>query len=158
MLELQNKGFFSKEYVALENGIIIAELSREIWRAKAEMTCQGRMLKLKRYGKLKSTYLLYEGDTTIVEVKTSDIKSSKFTFRHSGKDYELVNKAWYSEILLVKSENEIIGTIIPKSLFSCNAIIELPDYLPLALKVFIAWVGMVHWEDSATFGATGAIV
>lgn len=158
MIELQNKGFFSKEYIALENGTVIAELSREIWRERAEMICQGRILKLKRHGTLKSTYILYDEDTTIFEVKTPSVMGSKFTFRYSGKDFELINKAWYSETLLVKSDDKVIGTITPKSLFSCNTLIELPDYLPLSLRVFIAWIGMVRWEDSATLGATGASV
>jgi len=156
MTVLRNKGFFSKKYIAEENGTVIAELNRDMWHQRAEMKCLGRTLKLTCLNLVKSTYALCDGDTKIAEIKMSNIMGTKLSFQYLDNDFELVKKAWYSEILLLKSNDSVVGSIRPKDWFSCDAVIDLPNYLPLSLRIFIAWVGVIRWEDSATFGATSS--
>ena len=158
MIELRRNKPFSREYVAKENGTVVAELSRAIWRRRAEMNCQGHTLRLKRQGAAKSTYALRDGDATIAEVEKPSVLRSRLAFRYGGNDFEIVDKAWYSQKLLVKSGGSVVGSIRRRGVFASGALVDLPDDLPLALRVFVGWIGMVRWDDEASAAVAGAAV
>ena len=149
MLELRKKGVFSNEYLAEENGTVVAELSRSSWRAQGEITVEGHRLKLKKHGALKDTFALYYGDAKVVEVTQPRALQSRLVFTHEGKDYEIRNKAWYSSTMIVESAGNVVGSVRPRGIFATGAVVELSDSLPLVLRVLIGWIAMVRWEEAA---------
>ncbi len=158
MLELRKKSLFSNEYVAEENGNVVAELSRSRWREQGEIKVHGRSLKLKKQGVLRDTFAVFDGDTVIVEVAQPSSLRSRLTFQFDGRDFEIRDKAWYSSTLLVKSGGSVVGSVRSRGLFFARTIVELPDSLPLALRVFIGWIAIVRWaeDEAAAAGAGGA--
>ncbi|MBK6900631.1 MAG: hypothetical protein IPH09_15725 [bacterium] len=96
MLELRKKKFFSNEYVAEENGAVVAELNLSVWRSQGELTIQGRSLKLKKRGALRDTFELLDGDTALIEVAQPSAWRFRLRFRYEQRDFEIVDKAWYS--------------------------------------------------------------
>lgn len=156
MLELRKKKFFSNEYVAEENGAVVAELNLSVWRSQGELTIQGRSLKLKKRGALRDTFELLDGDTALIEVAQPSAWRSRLRFRYEQRDFEIVDKAWYSSTLLLKAGESVVGSISSRGLFAEGAKVDLPDSLPLALRVFVGWIAMIHWDDSATAGAAAS--
>lgn len=157
MLELRKKNLFSNEYVAEENGIVVAELSRSRWREQGEITVQGRSLKLKKQGVLRDTFAVFDGDTAIVEVAQPSVWRSRLVFQFAGRGFEICDKAWYSSTLLVKSGGSVVGSIRSRSLFAAGALVDLPDSIPLGLRVFIGWLAMIRWDEAAAAGAAAAV-
>lgn len=149
MLELRKKRFFSTEYVAEEDGTVVAELSRAIWGDRGEMMVQGHRLTLRKHGVLKNTFTLNYGNTPVVEVMQPSSFRSRLVFRHDGREFEMRNKAWYSSTMVIRSGSSEIGTVRRRGTFSTGAVVDLPDTLPVAVRVLLGWIAMVRWDEAA---------
>ncbi len=147
MLHLRKKSLFSNKYIAEEEGIAVAELSLSRWRSQAELTIQARGLKLTKQGILKDSFGLLDGNSVIVKVTQPSGWRPRFVFHFDERDFEIRHKAWYSSTLLVKSGESVVGSIHPRGLFATEANVDLPDSLPLALRVFIGWIAMIRWGE-----------
>ena len=149
MIELKKRSLFSSEYVARDNGVVVGELSRSKWRDQGRFTVQGRDLKLKREGALKDTFTLFDGDAAILQVKQPRVLRHKLEFQYDGRDFAIRDKAWYSSTVLVESGGSLVGSVRKRGLFSTGATVDLPDSLPLAVRVFVGWIAMVRWDAAA---------
>lgn len=155
MIELRKKGFFSSEYVAEENGDIVATLSRSMWRHQGSVIIQGKTLTLKKQGVLKDRFTLFEEDTPILEVTQPKAFRHRLEFQYNQSNFKIRDKTWYNTTLLVESEGSTVGSIKSKGLFSSRAIIDLSDNFPLTIRVFIGWIAMERW-DEVTFVVAAA--
>lgn len=153
MLHLRKKSLFSNEYIAEEEGIAVAELSRSWWRTQAELTVQEQGLWLTKQGVLKGTFGLFDGDAAIVKVTQPSGWRPRLVFQFDEREFEIRQKAWYSSTLLVKSNGSVVGSIRPKGLFATEANVDLPARFPLAIRVFIGWIAMICWDEAAMSGA-----
>ena len=154
MLELRKRSLFSNEYIAEENGVVVAELSQSFWRNRGEIRVEGVRMRLKKRGILRDTFTLLDDDVPLVSVEQSNVIGSKLVFNCEGRNFEICRKAWYSSTLLVKCEGEVVGSVRSRGMFSSGAIAELPTDLSIAIRVFIAWIAMVRWAAAAA--AAGA--
>ena len=157
MLELCKKGFFSNDYVARDHGYVVAELDRATWRQRAEITIQGKKLRMEKHGSFKDTFILFEGDTALVEVKQPKAMHSRLEFRWEGRDYAIRDRKWYRSEVVVESGGAEIGSVRFRGLFASTVNVELPDTMPVALRVFIGWIVIVrHDEHAAAAAGAGA--
>lgn len=153
MLKVRKKNFLSNDYVAEESGVVVAELRRSRWRAQAEIAVQGRSLRLQKHGVLRDTFAVLDGDIPIIEVTQPTLWRSRLTFKFDGTEFQIMGKAWYSSRLLVKSGGAVVGSIRTRGLFVAGANVDLPDNLPLAVRVFVGWIAMIRWDEGAAAAA-----
>jgi hypothetical protein len=66
---------------------------------------------------------------------------------HSDRRYTLRAKSPFRRQLLLLEGSTQIGSISPDGLFTRKAEVELPQALPLFLKVFIIWLAMTIWKQ-----------
>jgi len=156
MLEIRRRRFFSKGYIAEENGVVVAELSQSAWRARGEMMIDGKSFVIKKQGALKETFTLWDGDLPLVEVRQIGAFRSTFEFNSGGGSYRMRRKAWYSSSYLVERNSMVVGSVRPRGLFASGVIVELPTQLPLAARVFIGWIALVRQEAAAAAAVAGA--
>lgn len=100
-------------------------------------------------GDVIDTFGLFDGDAAVVEVTQPSGWRPRLVFHFDERDFEILQKAWYSSTLLVKSGGLVVGSIRPSGLFAAGANVDLPDSLPLALRVFIGWIAMIRWDEAA---------
>lgn len=156
MLYLRRERWFSNDYVVEEDGTIVANLSRSAWRNRGEITVAGRRLQVKRRGAFRDTFALYDGNEALLEIVQPAALRSKLVFAYEGRSFDVGNRAWYSSTQIVEAGGQIVGCVRSRGLFSGGAVADLPDDLPLAVRVFIAWIALVRWDDEvATAVALG---
>jgi hypothetical protein len=149
MIELRKKGIFSNEYVATADGVVVAELNRSVWGTRGEMTVQGHRLKLEKQGVFKNTFTLKYDDTPILEVRQPSSFRSRLFFTHEGREFEMRNKAWYSQTMIVQADGIGLGSIRRTGMLSNGAVIELPASLPVAVQVLLGWIAIARWDEAA---------
>lgn len=157
MLELRKKSFFSNDYIARDHGYVVAELDRATWRQRAEITIEGRKLRMEKHGTFKDTFVLFEGDNALVEVAQPKALRSRLEFRWEGRDYAIRERKWYRSEAVVESGAAEIGRVRFQGFFASAILVDLPDTMPVALRVFIGWISIVrHDERAAAAAAAGA--
>ena len=94
-------------------------------------------------------FTLFDEDAAILQVKQPRVLRHKLEFQYDGGDFEIRDKAWYSSTVLVESRGSRVGNVRRRGVFSTGATVDLPDSLPLAVRVFIGWIAMVRWDAAA---------
>jgi hypothetical protein len=154
MLEVRKVHCLSNRHVVSQDGTDVVELVRSRWRSRAEFTFQGRTFQLRKQGLFRSTYALMEKDSLLVEATRPSSWRSRLVFHADGRDFEIRNRSVFSSALVVKSGEALVGSIIPKGVLTTRLLVDLPDTLPMHLRVFMAWVALVLRDEAAA--AAGA--
>ncbi len=152
MIELQPKNLLSGNYLAVERGVVIAELSPSLWRSRGEITVQGRRLKLEQSG-AAGALALRDGDIVVATMTRPSAWRSKLVFQFGGGELEVVERAWYSSTRLVRSGGVVVGRIRARGFWAGGVVVELPEVVPVALRLLIGWV--VVSQDVAVALAAG---
>ncbi|MDX6382172.1 MAG: hypothetical protein QOI57_3196 [Rubrobacteraceae bacterium] len=88
----------------------------------------------------------------------------RFVFEHGGNRYELKKEsAWRSAFVLSRDGIGLVGSVRRKGFFNREWIVDVPEELPLEMRVFVVWLVVILWkrEDSSaaatasTAGASG---
>ena len=150
MLEIIRKSTFSNDFIAKENGLLVAELDRATWSQTAIVEIEGKTYGFKRSGLVNDIYTLYNGSLKLLEVEQPSAWNSKLTFHLDQKEYALDTKNWFSSALKVEQDGDVIGDIHPASMLSSTIVVDLPDTLPLSIRVFVGWIAILRAEQKAT--------
>lgn len=156
MLELIRKSSFSNDFIARENGIVVAELDRATWSQTATVEIQGKTYNFRKSGMLHNVYTLLDGSLEVIEVEQPSTWQSKLVFHLNQKEYVLDTKDWFSSALKVEQDGNAIGDIHSAGMLSSAIVVDLPDTLPLSVRVFVGWIAILRAEATAAVivGAT----
>ena len=79
---------------------------------------------------------------------------NRFVFEHAGNQYELKKEStWGSAFVLWRDGVGSAGSVRSKGFFKREWIAELPEELPLEVRVFIVWLMAILWKRAASAAA-----
>jgi hypothetical protein len=146
MLRAVPKHWLSSEYKVLENETAIASVDSSLFREAATLTIKGKTYRAYREGWMSGLFIL-EGDGTILSraVKPSALYRS-FQIEHERRQYDLkAESAWLNRFVL--SERGVrLGSIYPEHAMTRKALIDLPEEISLAGRIFMFWLVMILWK------------
>ena len=148
MLEIIRKSTFSNDFIAKENGVVVAELDRATWSQTASVEIEGNTYDFKKSGLMNDIYTLYYGGLKLLEVEQPSAWNSKLTFHLDQKEYVLDTKNWFSSALKVEQDGDVIGDIHSTGMLSSTIVVDLPDTLPLSIRVFVGWIAILRAEET----------
>jgi hypothetical protein len=154
VIVIHRASFLSADYIAEENGVLVAKINRSRWRNGAELTVQERVMRLKRHGFITGTFTLYDADTPVFEVIQPGAwrASSRLMFTFENNEYEIVNnRSILATKMLIKSRGSVVGSIKTKGiLWSTGVKIDMPPSFPIALRVFLGWLAMIRFNETSS--------
>lgn len=150
MLTTIPKSWFSWDLTVLEDSQPVAELHVSNWRERGKLTLQGKDYKVYREGVMAGAFLLESGETILARaIKPSPFRRS-FDLEYAGKQYTLRSARWSKFVLL--NGDESLGSI-SKQIFSNKRVMaDLPESLPLLIKLFMIWLAVLLWKRSSDSG------
>jgi hypothetical protein len=114
------------------------------WRDQGELRIQGYIYKARRN---RSSYLLESTAGVLARAERPRRWLRELGIEHLDRRYTLRAKSPFRRQLLLLEGSTQIGSISPDGLFTRKAEVELPQALPLFLKVFIIWLAMTIWKQ-----------
>ncbi len=150
MLELIRKSTFSNDFIARENGIVVAELDRSLWSQNATVDILGKTYSFKRTGLMQNVYTLLDGNLEVIEVEQPSAWQSKLVFRLNQNEYVVDTKSWFSSALKVEQDGNVIGDVHSADIINGTIVVDLPDTLPLPVRVFVGWIALLRTEETMT--------
>lgn len=157
MLQAIPQSWLSWDFTVLQGEVPIADIDVSRWREKGELTVAGATYRVYREGLLSGTFVLESAGGVLARAKKTTFFRS-FLVEHAGRQYTLRAKSAFRRqlVLLEGAEgSREIGSISPAGLFTRRASVDLPEELPLAVRVFLIWLTIVLWKRESDAAAAG---
>lgn len=159
MLRAVQKSWFSYDFDVFDRtGALVATADLANWRENAKLEVGGRRY-LARHETWAREFVLEgeDGQTVAVADKPSSWKES-FSLEHGSSRYELSKESpWKSSFVLSRDGMGAVGSIRQKSFFGRETIVDLPEELPIEVRVFVLWLATIMRKrnDAAAASAAG---
>ena len=150
MLRAVPKNWFSWKFEIFDGKVCVANLDLAWFREKGELAIQGRTFEIGREGIMSGVFLLRGDGRTIASATKPSAFRRSFDVVFDQTGYKLETVSPFVRRFVLWKDRRVVGSIHPVHLFSRKAIMELPEYLPLEVQVFIAWLVIMLWKRGAT--------
>jgi hypothetical protein len=153
MLEAVSKAWFSWNYTITEDSRPVAEVDLSWWREEGFLTVEGMRYHIYREKMLSGAFILEAAGMKLARAEKPSAFQRAFIIEYAGKQYTLRAKSAFSRAFVFLDDSGEIGWIAPRGFFTRVAEVNLPEYLPLPVKVFIIWLVILLWKresDSAS--------
>jgi hypothetical protein len=155
---LPTRRWFSWDFSILQNGSPIAEIKcRSSWREKGTLAIDGSSYEVYREGLMSGQFILELNGTRLVHAEKRSRYTRSFTVQHECKTYILKAESALGGTFLLLENGQQIGSIRPAGVFTWKATVELPDELPLPIKVFLLWLAVILWRRDYDYAIAAAI-
>ena len=159
MLRAVPDGWFSYDFTVFDrSGTSVAQVDLANWRETAKLEVRGTRYEAHRKGWRSKEFILEREDGRVVAVaeKPSAWKD-RFVFEHGGNRYELKKEsAWRSAIVLSRNGVGLVGSVRRRSFFNREWTVDVPEELPLEVRVFVVWLVVILWKREDSAAAAGA--
>ena len=146
MLELVPKSWFSWDFAALEASQPVAEIDISWWREKGVLTVQGASYPVYREGLASGDFLLESAGSVLARAQKPSAFRRSFLVEHAGKQYTLRAKSAFRRAFILLDGSEEVGSVCPEGIFTRRSKVDLPESLPLPVKIFIVWLTVILWK------------
>jgi hypothetical protein len=146
MLIATPKRWFSWDFEVHEGGgQPVGDVRVSAWRERGSVTVGGIEYPVTREGVVGAFVLGGAGGVLARAMKPSAVRRL-FTLEHDGKEYTLkAVYAWGRDFTLLDGEVEI-GVVRPERVFGRQARADLPEDMPLAVRLFVVWLSLMLWK------------
>ena len=146
MLRAVPDGWFSYDFTVFDrSGTPVARADLSSWRETVKLEVGGTRYEAHRKGWTSKEFVLEREDGWVVAVAGKpSVWRDRFVFEHGGNRYELEKElAWRSTFVLSHDGIGLGGSIRRKGFFNREWIVDLPEELPLEVRVFVVWLAVV---------------
>jgi hypothetical protein len=171
MLRAVPKGWFSYDFTVLDHaGQPVAQADLSNWRERTKLEIGGTHYEASTQRREAKEFLLEDerGQRVAVVEKVEPpstwkdrfLKSSewkdRFPFEHGGNRYELRKESTKACVITREGVGSVGSVRLEGGWFSRGWTADLPEELPLEVKVFLVWVVVVLWRRERVAAASGA--
>ena len=156
MLKAVPKSWWSWDFAVLDGAQPIADIHLSRWGDKGRLTVQGSAYEVHREGWF-GAFVLEKGGAVLARAEKVSAFHRSFAIEHEGLRYTLRAASVFGRSFLLVHGPRAIGSVSPAGMFTRRTLVDLPEELPLPLRVFIIWLALILWRrasNAATAGAT----
>lgn len=160
MLKAVPKGWFSYDFDVYEEvnpGAPIARADLSNWRENAKLEVGGtRYEATHRSGRKEFVLTREDGSTVLVAEKPSAWKE-RFSFEYDHVGYELRKESvWRKTFVLSRDGGGAVGSLQHGGMFKREWTAQLPEELPIEVRVFVMWLTFLMWNREDASAASSA--
>jgi hypothetical protein len=159
MLKTIPNHWFTWNCEVLEGNAPVASIYFNAWGEAGELFFEGFRYRVYRQGPLSGTFILQQDDNSIAWAEKPNPLFRMFSVNYGGHQYELKAKSPFGRTFVLHEYEQIVGSIYPEHAFTRRAIIDLPESIPLVVRIFMVWLVMILWRrqqrQSSTASAGG---
>ena len=148
MLRAVPKGWFSSAYKVLDNDIAVATIDPSFLREAAELTIQGSSYSLYREGLMSGAFILKSGSSILARALKPSALYRSFQVEQGAKQYTLEAETVLSKRFVLFEGGVRVGAVYPERALTRKAVVDFPDEIPLAVRVFMFWLVLILWNRS----------
>lgn len=144
--------WFSWDFTITDGSQTLAQIDVSWWE-KAVLTVQGTGYRVYREGLWSGDFILESAVSVLARATKPSALRRSFIVEHSGTQYTLCAEAIFRPAFLLLDGSTQIGSLSPEGGFTRRATVDLPEELPLVVKVFMVWLVIILWKRESGGGA-----
>jgi hypothetical protein len=157
MLTAVPKSWFSWDFTVMDGAQPVGDIDMSCWREKGVLTVEGTDYRVYRDGVMAGDFILASDDKVLARAKKPSAFRSAFIVDYADKQYTLRPTSVWGRAFALLDRDRVVGTLCPRGLFTRRATIDLPQTMPLSIRVFIIWLALIIWKrESEAQSATSA--
>ncbi len=151
------KSWFSYDFAVSDaRGTLVGGADLSNWRERAELDIGGRRYQAHHGSWEKEFILIGEGGKKVVVAEKLSAWKERFSFEYDGHHYELRKESvWKGDLVLSQEGVGAVGYVRRKGMFKREWEAELPNELPVEVRVFIVWLAVLLARRSDSAAASG---
>ena len=131
---------------------IVARIETHWWREKGALTIQGVDHSVYRERPMSGDFILESAGSILARARKPSAFRRFFNVEHAGRQYTLRAPSAFRRAFIVLDGDLGIGSISPDGLFTRRASVDLPENIPLAVRIFIVWLAVILWKRESDSG------
>lgn len=161
MLRAEPVGMFSRNYNIFQDDRQVSTIDLAWTREAGQFELDGKRLEIRRQ-KGWGDFVLSSDRGILCRAAKPRLFSRSFEVRMGdqvqleGQKLTLRPEGWGSRSYAVRQGDHRFGSIQARSIWSRKVEIDLPDSLPMEIRVFLLWLVLITWRRQAAAGAGGA--
>lgn len=158
MLKVIPRSWLSWDFTVTDESRPVAEIGVAWLRERGVLKVEGTTYEVYREGLVSGDYVLEGGGSVLARARKLGALRRAFSIEHQGRIYTLEAKRALGRAFRLLEGSRETGSIVPEGILTRRARADLPEELPLAVKVFVIWLTVIMWkreEDSSPAAAAG---
>lgn len=156
MLNATPRHWFSWDYAVSGEKDHFADIDISWWREKGTLTVEGRHYGVYRERSLSGKFILESDGATVASAEKPSAIKRRLLIEHAGTQYALKPRGMFSRTFELHAGPTVVGSLSAKGVFSRGMNVDLPETLPLPVRVFVMWLTVILWKrDAEAAGAGG---
>ena len=159
MLTAIPKHWFSWDFTVMEGAQPVGDIDVSCWREKGVVTVEGTDYRVYREGLMSGDFILASNDKVLARARKPSAFRRAFTIQYADKQSTRSRaKSAFRRAFELLDRDRKVGSLSPRGVFTRRAAVDLPENMPLSVKVFIIWLAVIIWkresDSAATAGST----
>lgn len=154
MLKAIPKAWYSWDFTILDGSQPVADIDMSLWREKGVLMILDTAYKVYREHVMTGSFILESEGTILARAIKPSLFLRSFIVEHAGKQYALRSALW-RRYRLLDGDREI-GSVSPETIIMRRANVDLPEDLPLSVRIFILWLVILLWKRDSDSAASSA--
>ena len=149
MLYAEPHSAISWDFTVYDDGVSVAEIDLAWVRERAVVTIKEVDCDVYREG-VGGAFVLAVDGYVLMRAEKTGVFSSAFDITYDEQAFHLKKRSVFSRAYDLFQADNVVGTITPRGVFTRRMDADLPEDLPLAVRVFILWLVIVLWKRAAS--------
>ena len=146
MLQIVPTHWYSWDVTVTDESRPVADIARSWWREKGALTIGDTTYHVYREAPMSGAFVLEQAGSVLARAEKPSVFRREFVIRHADREYTLRPESMFRRAFVLLDGSRQIGSLAPKSAFTRKAAADLPNHLPLPVRMFIVWVTMISWR------------
>jgi hypothetical protein len=149
MLTATPRHWFSWDYALATEHDHLADIDISCWREKGTLTIEGQQYAVYRERPMSGKFVLESGGAIVASAQKPSSLRRRLLIEHAGRHYELKPRDMFTRTYVLREGTAVVGTLSATGLFTRRMNVDLPETLPLPVRVFVVWLTVILWKRDA---------
>lgn len=146
-LQIVPTNWYDWKFRVTDGSQSVANLTVSGWCEQGALNIGASAYRINRESWMSGAFILEREDTVLARAEKPSFFRREFVIYHRDREYLLRPESLFRRaFVLLDSSQHVVGSITPKTAFTRTAAADLPDVLPLPVRMFIVWLTMLSWR------------
>ena len=155
MLQAIPKHWFSWDFTVVQGSQALADIDMSAWRERGTLTVEGKSYRVYREGVMSGDFILESPEELVARAAKPSVFRRAFLVEYGGQQYELRAKSVLRRTFVLLDGQREIGSVSRESVLTRRTAVDLPEHLPLPVRIFIVWLVVIVWKRDAAAAGGG---
>jgi hypothetical protein len=146
VLQIVPTHWFSWNFTVTDESRPVAEIATNWLLEKGTLTIDGTTYQVYREALISGDFILAGEGSVLALADKPSVFSREFVIRHGGREYTLSPESMIGRTYVLLDGPRQVGSLVPQGIFTRKTAADLPQDLPLPVRLFIVWLALISWR------------